>query len=263
MNQEIIQKFLTLPGVLGVALVHGQASPYLYIKEQTLDWQQKQTISSHILQFIAKATEEVEFSEFQVMGYYAYIYKLASNLKFIVLNHTDSVAIKFLAAKQLKAALQEDIEKTITTFELLTKNISPPRAVSTAEARQASTSGYRSGNTTLEVKVTIGELVNALNHLSKFSSNYMGTKLVVNYWQLSRPKFEWLDNFTINRSGELAFNGGMTEFVTGLQHQWVKNWTAAFIRQCSKIMQDLPSMIEEKGLDEEKKRLLLSSNARQ
>ena len=113
-----------------------------------------------------------------------------------------------------------------------------------------------SDNAPLEVKVTVEELLKALNHLSRFNSNYIGTKLTANYWQLTRPNFDWLDNFQINRSAEIAFSGAIAEAVSASQHQWVKEWTAAFIKQCSRIIQDLPTMIEEKALDEPNKTLL-------
>jgi len=260
MNQEIIQDFLKIPGVLGVALIHGQALPYFHVKEQILKWHEKQALAQNIRQTIVKAPEEVEFFEFQALGYYAYTYKLNSNSSLLVLTDADITAnkLRVLAAKQLKAALQKDIDKTITTFKLLTRKIPQAGAVSTAGNGESYALGDNSSNTLLKVKVTIEEILKALNHLSQFSSNYMGPQLTANYWQLTRPNFDWLDNFQINRSAGIAFSGVITEPVSTLQHQWVKEWTAAFIKQSSQIIQDLPAMIEQKGLDEPNKRLLLT-----
>ncbi len=111
MNQENVQDFLNIPGVLGVALIHGQRLPYLYVKEQTLDWQKKQALTQSIRQIFSKISEELDFFEFQVLGYYAYTYKLVNNLSLLVLTETDIAVIRLLglAAKQLKAALQKDI----------------------------------------------------------------------------------------------------------------------------------------------------------
>jgi len=150
------------------------------------------------------------------------------------------------------------IDGSIITFKLLTRNVPQPEGVSTAGTAQSYSLGEKPSNAPLEVKVTIEDLLNALNHLSQFSSNYMGTKLTANYWQLTRPNFDWLDNFQINRFAEIKFSGVITEPVSVLQHQWVKEWTAAFIQQCSQIIHALPTMIEEKSLDEKEKRLLLT-----
>lgn len=257
MKQEFIHDFLNIPGVLGVALIQKQALPYFYVKEQTIKWYEKPVLAQNIRQSIAKTPEALDFFEFQVMGYYASTYKLNPNLSLLVLTDTGIAALQLraLAAKQLKAALQKDIDKTITTFQFLTTKVPQPTAVATAGNAELLIPG-NSDNAPLEVKVTVEELLKALNHLSRFNSNYIGTKLTANYWQLTRPNFDWLDNFQINRSAEIAFSGASAETVSALQHQWVKEWTAAFIKQCSQIIQDLPTMIEEKGLDEPNKTLL-------
>lgn len=263
MNQEIIHDFLKIPGVLGVALIKGQALPYFYVKEQTMEWHKKYALTQSIREGITKTPEEVDFFEFRVMGYYVYTYKLNPNLSLLVLTDTDIAANKLraLAAKQLKATLQRDINNTITIFKLLTEKIPQPEAVSIVVTAASYAPGNSDNAPLEEVKVTIEELLKALNLLSQFSSNYMGTKLTANYWQLTRPNFDWLDNFQINRSAEIAFSGASTETVSALQHQWVKEWTAAFIKQCSQIIQDLHTMIEQKGLDETNKRLLLTPTA--
>jgi hypothetical protein len=256
MNQEIIRDFWNLPKVVGVTIIHGLAEPYFCIKEQVLNWE-KQALKQSSLQIVAKTPRKFEFFDFQVMGYHAYTYRLNPNLTLLFLTRTDIDATEALAANQLKAALQEDVGRVITMFELLTRKIPQPRAVSIAVSRESHKLGDNA-NAPLKVKVTIEELLNALNHLSQFSSNYMGGKLAANYWQLARPKVDWLNNFQINQSAKITFSGKITEPVSTLQHQWVKEWTAAFIKRCSQIIQDLPTMIEKKGLDEQKKRLLLT-----
>lgn len=233
MNQEIIQDFLNIVLVLGVALIDGRSQLYFYAKEQTLDWKEKQALKQSILQVIAKTLERPEFFEFQVMGYYVHAYTLNPNLTFLFLTRTDVSANKLLtlSAKQLKAALQKDIDSTVTTFKLL------------------------------PVETTVEELLNALNQLSQFSSNYLGTQLTTNYWQLTRPNLVWLASFEINRSAEITFSSVITEPISASQHQHVKEWAAAFIKQCSQIVKDLPTIIEQKGLDELNKRVLLTPPA--
>lgn len=233
MNQEIIQNFLNIILVLGVALIDERSQLYFYVKEQALDWKGKQALKQSILQVIVKTPERSEFFEFQVMGYYAHAYTLNPNLTFLFFTRTDVSANKLLAlsAKQLKAAMQRDIDSTVTTFKLL------------------------------PVEATVEELLKALNQLSQFSSNYLGTQLTTNYWQLTRPSLVWLDNFEINRSAEITFSSVITEPVSALQHQHVKEWAAAFIKRCSQIVKDLPTIIEQKGLDELNKRLLLTPPA--
>jgi len=258
MNQEIIQDFLNIPSVVGIALTQGQLIPYFYVKEEILSWQNKQNLIQEVRTNLKN--KDVDFSDFQIMGYYGYIYKLNTNFNLLVLTRTDIATLKLvtLSVNQLKTTLQRDVNKILTTFELLTRKISQPSAVANGRNTAFYSLGVNNSfPASLEVKVTVKELLKALNRLSKFSSNYVGKNLTSNYLQLTRPDLDWLNNFQINRSAEIVFSGVSTEPVSTLQLQSIKEWVAAFIKQCSQIVQDLPILIEEKGLDEEEKNLLL------
>lgn len=260
MYQESIEDFLSIPGVLGVALicqqclqqsVLSQASQlYLYIKDITLDENKKQLLTQDIKQNIAKVPERIDFFKFRIVEHYACTYKLNSDFTLLVLTSTDIAAVQLrpLAAKQLKARLQQDIDATIATFKFLTQS-SQHTAVGLEDA-----GNYQ--NQSLDI--TVEDLLNALNSLSQFSSDYIGKKIVTNYWQSTRPSFEWLDNFHLNHAAKIEFSGVIKEPITALQHQSLKDWTAAFIKKCSQIIQDFPKMIEKKGLDEQNQRLLLT-----
>ncbi len=70
MNQEIIQDFLNIPSVVGIALIQGQSLPYFYIKEEILSWQNKQNLIQEVRKILRN--KDVNISDFQVMGYYGY-----------------------------------------------------------------------------------------------------------------------------------------------------------------------------------------------
>lgn len=262
MYQESIEDFLSIPGVLGVALICQQWSQqsvppqasqlYLYTKDITLDENKKQLLTQDTKQNIAKIPERIDFFKFRIAEYYACIYKLNSDLTLLVLTSTDIAAVQLrpLAAKQLKARLQKDVDTTVATFKFLTQS---SQNIAVRELEDVG----NDRNQSLE-KVTVEDLLNALNRLSQFSSEYIGKKIVTNYWQSTRPSFEWLDNFHLNHAAKIEFSGVIKEPITALQHQWLKDWTAAFIKKCSQIIQDFPRMIEKKGLDEQNQRLLLT-----
>lgn len=262
MYKESILDFVKIPGVVGVALIQEQTQLYLYIKEQTLGEKQK-TVSRSIIKVIAKAPKGIDNFEFQVMEYYVSTYELNHNLAFLVLTdtHISAINLRVLAAKQLKATLQQNLDKALVTFELLTKKNPQIKAVPIPEL--AKLDDLRDNyNAFIELNVTIEQLLNALNHLSQLSSNYLGPKITANYWQLTRPSYSWLNNFQINRSAEIAFYGVITEPVSELQHQLIKDWTAAFIKHCSQIIRNLPIIIEQKGLNNREKILLLSNSVK-
>lgn len=230
MNQDIFQVFFDVPEVVGVGLIDSQTQLALYVKEQAINCEEKRNITQNTLQIVSNKYEEFDLFEFSLPNYYAYAYKLNHNLHLLVLTYT-------IATKQLKEALQKDIEIAIENFNVQTQKI--PQF-------------------TLEIKVTIEELLSALNKLSKFISKYLGSKITANYLELTRPQFEWTTNFQINYSAEITFFSISKKYVSALQHQWVKQWTAAFIKRCTQFLKDLPILIEQKGLDESQKKILLS-----
>lgn len=229
MSQDIFQEFFDIPEVIGVGIIDGQTQLDLYVKKQVISCEEKQNLTQNTLQIVASKYEEFDLFEFSLLNYYAYAYKLNHNLHVLVLTYA-------IATKQLKNALQKDIEIALISFKTLAQE---------------------NPLFTLEIKVTIEELLNALNKLSKFISKYLGSKITANYLDLTRPQFEWISNFQINHSAEITFFSISTKYVSALQHQWVKQWAAAFIKRCTQFLKDLPILIEQKGLDESQKKILL------
>ena len=108
------------------------------------------------------------------------------------------------------------------------------------------------------IELKFEEIVNALNQLSKYSSNYLGAKLTTNNWQSNRPDTDWLDNFSIDRSAKFAFSGTNTEAENFGQLEWLDKWVTAFVQQNTKTFRDFPQTIEQKKLGEVRKGLLLT-----
>lgn len=258
MNQ-VIWDIWNFSGVVGITILYGPVEPYFYFKEQVRDWE-KQALMQMVLEAIVKTPRECKAFEFQAMGYHAYTYRLNTNLTLLVLTQINKLAIDLGVVKQLKTALQEDIDSAIKTFEALTKTTSNNKTYPAAKTTESYNLG-KSPSTSLEANVTLEELLNALNYLIKFTSKYMGKRLTIDYWKSTRPQLDWLENFEITSSAEISFSGVIKKPISTLQHMWIKEWAAAFIKHCSQIIQDLPTMIEQKGLDERKKSLLLSPPA--
>lgn len=108
------------------------------------------------------------------------------------------------------------------------------------------------------VLVKIEDLVSVLNQLSRFSNNFLGSTLTLKNSQSTRPHFDWLDNFQVNRSTEMAFSGVVTESVNALQLQWRQEWVTAFINQGSQFIRDFSTIIKQKRVGELQGSILLS-----
>lgn len=108
------------------------------------------------------------------------------------------------------------------------------------------------------IVVEIEDLVSALNQLSKFSNSFLGATLTLKNWQSTRPNFDWLDNFQINRSTEMTFSGVVTESANALQLQWIQEWVTAFINQSSQFIRDFSTITEQKRIGELQESILLN-----
>lgn len=257
MIEDTICNFLNLPGVIGLGLfqIQGQVETYLHFKQQLIG-HEKQSLTGSITRIVEHLVKspDLEFFEFPLWGYYAYVYKINKAVTLLVLTVQYLPAIKLLPAKQLQTALKKDINNTITTFQLLSKNnfntSSPAITVRSKPNSQAVTVQN-------EDKFTIKDFLALFNKISKFSINYLGVKLTTNCWQSTCPNFEWLKSFKVNYSAEITFAGEGTECISNIQYYWLKEWTTAFIKQSSKIIKDFPVLLEVKCLTEREKRLLL------
>ncbi|MBC6422585.1 MAG: hypothetical protein GDA43_15425 [Hormoscilla sp. SP5CHS1] len=111
-------------------------------------------------------------------------------------------------------------------------------------------------------QVTLKEILADLNHLSEFTTQYLGVAVISNYWKSSRPKnIEWLNHFQVNRKAEISFLDSSTQSESGevTEHEIesIQSWVAAFINRCAKVIRDFPALVEQKALTPRQKELLL------
>lgn len=296
MNREVVEDFLNLPGIAGVALMDRRSRPYFCGVDSTLNFQQKEALAQGIRQVVETTPESFESFEFQFAAHQVYIYKLASGMILLVLTNDDLVYSDYLPALQrLKAALQADLSTGVATFRLLAGNISlssqeywkpaaddgtksgPTFQKSEVAPKPASSTstGARNGYHTAAKnppvapstpnQVTLKDILAALNHLSAFTTQYLGVAVISNYWKSSRPlNIEWLNHFQVNRKAEISFNGESTQSRVGesgevsqQEIEWLQSWVAAFINRCTKVIRDFPTLVEQKALNLQQKKLLL------
>jgi predicted regulator of Ras-like GTPase activity (Roadblock/LC7/MglB family) len=316
MKQEVIQDFLNLPGIAGIALIDGRSRPYFCGVDQNLNFQQKEALAQGILQVVETIPEGFEAFEFKFTDHQVYIYKLEHGIILLVLTRKDLIYADYLPiVKKLKAALQEDIGNAIATFRLVAGNItlsglnssqnssrsnatsdltsaissgsnqSKPRVFSPStnpglqanetdpnEVRPQSVSWLKNSEPTADLPpvtrlnqetsqetATLAEYIAAVNQLSKFTTQYLGTAVIVNYWKATRPNAQWLDSFQVERSAQITYSGTQPihQKLTAQEQQWLRDWVSAFIKRCSQVIRDFPTLITQTALNSQQKMLLL------
>jgi hypothetical protein len=303
MKREVIQDFLNLPGIAGVALMDGRSRPYFCGVDQTLNFQQKEALAQGILQVVETIPDGFDAFEFQFTEHQVRLYKLDRGMVLLVLTRPSLVYADYLGSiKQLKTVLREDIPNAIATFRLIAGNITlsglndrkhtnnsptsadgttgtegegqttrfaaPPLEAVTPPSRLDPLPGHpteallaASDSTTLEL-ATLKEAIAALNHLSQFTTQYLGTHVITNYWKATRPQADWLANIQIDRSAQLSFTGSSPQAtltpLTPQEQQWLQAWVSAFTKRCAQVIRDFPTIVEQKALNDRQKALLLA-----
>nr|WP_290223685.1 hypothetical protein [Trichocoleus desertorum] len=116
----------------------------------------------------------------------------------------------------------------------------------------------------VNASVDLKELLATLNHLSHFTTQYLGTAVITNYWKSSRPDLDWLHNFQVDRSAHLNFSSplaqGTNQLITAEQQQWIQQWVMAFIKRCSQVIRDFPTIVEQRALSDRQKQILLQQS---
>jgi hypothetical protein len=125
MKREVVQDFLNLPGIEGVALMDGRSRPYFFGLDQTLNFQQRQVLAQGIQQVVETTPTKFESFEFQFTGHHIYIYRLDEGTILLVLTNEKLMIADYLEAiQQLKTALQTDTTKAVAIFRLLAGSMS-------------------------------------------------------------------------------------------------------------------------------------------
>ncbi len=101
------------------------------------------------------------------------------------------------------------------------------------------------------------DMLAALNTLSRFTTQYLGNLVIVNYWKASRPDVDWLKGFEIDRAAQFSLPSDAATTLTEQQQEWIRAWVAAFMKRCGQVIRDFSTLVDQNGLTETEKELLL------
>ncbi|PSN20371.1 hypothetical protein C7271_02500 [filamentous cyanobacterium CCP5] len=256
MKRQVIQNFLNLPGITGVALMDGRSRPFFSGIETTLDSQQCNALAQGIQQVIDTTPPDFDTFCFCFSGRQALVHKLKRGVTLLVLA-SEQLSVEDYGAvlPQLKTTLEEDLSNAVATFRLIAGTITHNN--SSAGSEIASLSQIA---TSPEHQIVCGEVMAALNQLSDFTSQYLGKMMVVNTWKSSRIQADWLEQFQLDRSAHFLLKDSSLTANSGLtaeQHEWIKQWVRSFISRGSKIIRDFPNLVTDQALNEKQRSLLL------
>ncbi len=280
MRQEVIRDFLNLPGIAGIALMDGRSRPYFYGLDQILNAQQEAALSQGILQVVGTIPEGFETFEFQFAKQQIYIYNLGHPLTLMVLAQGSLANPEYAKAlQQLQICLQANIAHAVSWLrsvvdDLLEQDAAPiapvpaaapspliaPVPLSSAISPQAEPPSAPTPATPL-APTTLQDLLTILNQLSQFTTQYLGTPVVVNYLKSTRPDAEWASQFQVERTAQITCSSPSLadQPLNRAEYQLIQTWATAFVQRCTQTIRDFPSMVKKAALSNEQRSLLFKN----
>jgi hypothetical protein len=274
MKRQVIQNFLNLPGISGVALVDGRNRPCFLGLDTSLNSHQQEALAQGMQQVVETTPTDFESFAFRFTSQLAYIYKLPEGLILLVLTSEQLSPKQFRpAVQQFTATLREDLHNAVPNLRLMAGSVtlsglgaaaSPkakpsPQSSPQPTSRQPQPAAASQG--VMAASISNTDIVLAMNHLSDFAIPYMGKIIVANMWRSSRPRDPWLERFEIQKSGHFQIKGAAAEPLTQEQHQWIRDWVSGFISRGSRTIRDFSKLVANQGLPDSEKFLLLENKS--
>ncbi|NJK61164.1 MAG: hypothetical protein HC918_14300 [Oscillatoriales cyanobacterium SM2_1_8] len=118
MSREVVQDFLNVTGIAGVALINRRIRPCFVRLDDRLDSSQQIALSQGLLQVVGDTSEEFDAFEFWFAEGRVFLYKLANGLILLVLtDHRLDAEAYEQHLRQLQADFAQDTYQVLATFK--------------------------------------------------------------------------------------------------------------------------------------------------
>jgi hypothetical protein len=254
MKRQVIETFLNLSGVAGMALMDdGRSRPYFYGIDTVLNSQQLEALAKGIQQVVSTTPHDFESFTFHFAHHDTHIYRLTNGTILLVLTNPNLDKESYgQHLPQLRQVLQDDAQNAIANFRLLagSSTLTGPnywkpatQAVPAYPTKPSSPKG-----------VNWETMLSALNCLSDATAHYLGKIVVANTWRSTRPNDDGLTALNLDRDGHFALKDpppSMTDTLVDDETQsFLQLWVEAFSTRCARIIRDYRKMVIEQELTE-------------
>lgn len=265
MKRQVIQNFLNLPGISGMALIDGRNRPFFFGSGIRLNSHQQDALAQGIQQVVDTTPATFDTFSFRFSHQVVHLYKLDQGVILLVLTEENQVIRLYRSAvKHLIATLMEEPHNVVPTFRLVagcvTLNSQPAPGRPPERPSPSDSPARPSGQS--PPPITSKEVIDALNHLSDGAAQYLGKVIVANTWKQSRPAQPWLEQFQIKPNGSFGLDDPPPGALTLEQQQWVQAWVAAFVQRGGRTIRNFQGLVSETALTPSEKALLFKPAGR-
>ncbi|MEN9229428.1 MAG: hypothetical protein Q6L68_00855 [Thermostichus sp. DG02_5_bins_236] len=242
MEKETLDSFLSIQGVMGVALLSRTGRPYFYRSFQDLDSRQQQALAQGLFQVLETMPQGFDYFDFQFAEQRVFVYPLSAEWVLLVAVSDNLVMPAYsLAVNRLRSDLQRDTQKGLATLRFFTSQ------VETTTQNMTQPSSALAAGTRMEMDT----FMQSLNRLCQITTGYLGKAVIVNYWKAARQEVlqqqgsgaELLNQFEIERSGQIRYGGTLKELDEADQ-KVLRDWVLAFFRRCEEVIHDFRNLIK-------------------
>ncbi|NJK33928.1 MAG: hypothetical protein HC919_02705 [Oscillatoriales cyanobacterium SM2_2_1] len=260
MNQVEIQKFIDLEGVMGLMLTKRRMRPYFFrlgfVAEPV-----KEALSQAILQVLETLTEDLDSFEFHFTENRIFIYKLSQGLLLLVVTDANlnySAYQKLLpdfrchlekdtyqAVSSLKHSLGSEtlptqplIPTPIETQPMPAPQPAAPPAMATRVPPAAPSLPVVPRSPTVP---SCDQVMESLNVLSRYATQYLGKMVVINYWKVTRPDCPSLEGLSLDRAAQFVLSRPMAAEDLA---DTVQVWVRAFVQKCKTVIKNFDAMVQ-------------------
>jgi hypothetical protein len=94
------------------------------------------------------------------------------------------------------------------------------------------------------VTITISQLLDVFNSTFQTSCKYLGNKISIKYLENTKPNYEWLNRFEVDRNNKIVYSGSLKEAITEEQLEFLQLWFNNFQNYCCQIMPGFGKLIK-------------------
>lgn len=258
MIENIVSSLILQNDVIGVAISQKLLLPYFSVKEQLLQSGNKQKLEQNLRQTLAKVPSTLDYLEFNVSEYFACAKHINNRCRLIILlinqnqNIFSSINHHINSISYLASVQKFQVNHLLDVHQdLLAKN-----------SDHSSSKGLHNplnmhASERVSEAISIDDFLCIANRLSDIVKDYLGAHITTNLWMETKPGYQYLNGFEINKHAQFEFRGNQEQIVTPTMHLGIKLWLNDFFERASTFIFNLPELIE-LACDEQNKSQVLS-----
>jgi hypothetical protein len=225
---EMVNSFLTLPGIAGFAVIDRQRPPYFCNLDGSLSLRDKTALFQALTQVFDSIPHQFQAIELHQENYQTHLYRIDEAALLLVMLHPtlDQMTYKQQILPDFLASLRHD---RVELLALINRHQSPDLSPALPDPDP-----------------TLEQMLAAFNELLVLAVGYLGKIIVANQIRTTRPDHEWCLQFDIDQQVRLATSTATkTIILTSEQQRLFQQWACQLIRAIARVIRTFQEDVDQ------------------